>query len=462
MWSGASAVVQEVVGGSRGTANAATLEREIAWFEEVLDARICKYFEQEDAPSTIWPYVPPGLDSDPSPYAVFVRQHGFGFHERLTLILTVLPHIRPQVLDTFFIKNKNFDRGFTEFGGLTATNHGGFLPTGETLAFILAGDDIGGRFAVGALFDEGHPFSRHSIVTLEERVKGEPHFSGALRISPEYLSLMTTGEAFRPSFSNAFPANRLTTKLAWDDLVLSLDVLEEIEHICTWMKMSGHILNNFGLGKALKPGYRALFYGPPGTGKTLTATLIGQKLGADVYRIDLASVVSKYIGETEKNLSGVFDHAEKRDWILFFDEADALFGKRTQTSSSNDRYANQEVSYLLQRVEDFPGTVILASNLRANIDEAFSRRFQSLIFFPMPDSGERSRLWTSVLGENCPLDSDVDINALAEQYELSGGAITNVVRYGVVRALRIGRAAVTRADFIAGINRELRKEGKTI
>lgn len=135
------------------------------------------------------------------------------------------------------------------------------------------------------------------------------------------------------------------------------------------------------LSKRIKKGYRALFYGPPGTGKTLAATLLGKRFGKSVYRIDLSQMVSKYIGETAKNMSNLFDIAENKNWILFFDEADALFGKCSSESSSHDWYANQDVSYLLQRVEDYNGLVILGSNFKNNFDQAFMRRFQSIIFF---------------------------------------------------------------------------------
>jgi SpoVK/Ycf46/Vps4 family AAA+-type ATPase len=221
-------------------------------------------------------------------------------------------------------------------------------------------------------------------------------------------------------------------------------------------------MRDWGLEKSIKPGYRSLFYGPSGTGKTLTATLIGAELGVDVYRIDLSMVVSKYIGETEKNLASVFDQAQHKNWILFFDEADALFGKRTQTSSSNDRYANQEVSYLLQRVEDYPGIVILATNLKANIDEAFARRFQSLVYFPLPDVSQRHRLWENTLNGRSGLADGVDLKHLAKDYELSGGAITNVVRYGAISALQMNRSSISRDDLVIGVTRELRKEGKTV
>jgi SpoVK/Ycf46/Vps4 family AAA+-type ATPase len=172
-------------------------------------------------------------------------------------------------------------------------------------------------------------------------------------------------------------------------------------------------------------------------------------------------IVSKYIGETEKNLANVFDQARHKNWILFFDEADALFGKRTQVSSSHDRFANQEVSYLLQRVEDHPGLVILATNLKANIDEAFARRFQSVVHFPMPDPEQRLRLWSDVLGSRAPRATDVDVRALAERFELSGGAITNVVRHAAVRTLQGGRGAITQSDLLEGVAKERFKEGKT-
>ncbi|MBN2527995.1 MAG: ATP-binding protein [Deltaproteobacteria bacterium] len=438
------------------------LEREISWFCAVLDARIQMYFEHENAPDSIHRCPPPAMRDFSSPYAHVVSSLNLGFNDRIAVILALLPHIRPQVLDTFFIKNKNFDRGFTEFGGILGKNHGGFLPTGETLAFILAGDDLLARASVLTLFEDQHPLMREHIISLDDHAAGEPFLSGALRVTTEYLSRFIKGVSHRPSFGIDFPAKRLTTPLAFEDLVLDADAIEEVEHISTWLACTDVIMNDWGLKKTIKPGYRALFYGPPGTGKTLTATLLGARFNMDVYRIDLASVVSKYIGETEKNLAGVFDQAENRNWILFFDEADALFGKRTQTASSNDRHANQEVSYLLQRVEDFKGTVILATNLKSNIDEAFARRFQSMVYFPMPDAGQRLRLWQSIVGEQCSVDKDVDFWCLAEKYELSGGAITNVVRYGAIRALRHGRGAITTADFTAGITRELRKEGKTV
>ncbi|ALP53846.1 AAA family ATPase [Candidatus Tenderia electrophaga] len=447
---------------SLANANAVSLAREIDWFSRVLETRICLYFEQPCDYADVQAIEPPDLTADDSEYARVVRENALDFDARLILILALLPHLQPQALDTLFIRNKNLDRGYAEFGGWQGKSHGGFLPTGETAAFLLAGSDLSRRFEILELFDADRPFARQGILRLERRDVDEPLLSGALLIASDYLSRFTSGVCHKPDYSISFPAKRITTRLGWEDLVLAPPVLAEIDNIKTWIKGSAIIMRQWGLEKSIKPGYRSLFYGPPGTGKTLTATLIGADVGADVYRIDLSMVVSKYIGETEKNLANVFDQAQSKHWILFFDEADALFGKRTQTSSSHDRYANQEISYLLQRIEDFPGIVILATNLKANIDEAFARRFQSLVYFPVPDAEQRYRLWLNTLNGKALLDEGVDLHGLAERYELTGGAITNVVRYGAISALQGQRNTITSEDLVNGVVKELRKEGKTL
>ncbi len=442
--------------------NAMTLDQEIAWFKKVLAARFDIYFQRASAIDDIQIITPPDVSTDQSEYARIVREYRMGFDERLVIILTLLPHLQPHVLDSFLLSNKEIARGFTEFGGWKGKSHSGFLPTGETAVFILAGDDLAKRFEVAQLFHADHFFSKQRILKIEHAANGEPFLSAMLMITTEYLNLLTIGKRDKPDYGVNFPAKLITTNLTWDDLVLSPEVMEEIGSINAWLQHSDLILQRWGLGKNIKPGYRALFYGPPGTGKTLTATLIGKTFGNDVYRIDLSMVVSKYIGGTEKNLANVFDQAMDKNWILFFDEADALFGKRTQTSSSNDRYANQEISYLLQRVEDYPGIVILATNLKANIDEAFARRFQSSVHFAMPDADQRLRLWQGMFPENKLLGTDVDLTAIAEKFELSGGAITNAVRYGAIRAIRTKRDEILQDDLIKGVTKELLKEGRTL
>ncbi len=442
--------------------NSQSLEAEVSWFNRVLETRIALYFENDCPFKTIYEVERPPLERDDSEYAGIVKANSFGFDERIILILSLIPHIRPHVLDTFFIHNKNFDRPFTEFGGWKGLSHGGFLPTGETAAFILAGNSLEKRFEIIRMFEADQTFCRKNILKLDNNGTHEPFFSGALVISPEYLNLFTTGRKHKPDYNIAFPAKRITTRLTWDDLVLSREVSEAIETINGWIRHGAAIMDDWGFDTVIKPGYRSLFHGPPGTGKTLTATLIGDAAGADVYRIDLSMIVSKYIGETEKNLANVFDQAENRNWILFFDEADALFSKRTQTSSSNDRHSNQEISYLLQRIEDFPGVVILATNLKSNIDEAFARRFQSVIYFPVPDSDQRLKLWKNILTKDRHNLDEKEMIHIADNYQLTGGAIINVLRFAAIKALQDGRETITAPDLTRGISKELIKEGKTL
>jgi SpoVK/Ycf46/Vps4 family AAA+-type ATPase len=173
-------------------------------------------------------------------------------------------------------------------------------------------------------------------------------------------------------------------------------------------------------------------------------------------------VVSKYIGETAKNLEKVFRKAENKNWILFFDEADALFGKRTQISDAHDKYANQEISYLLQRLEDYPGLVILASNMKSNIDEAFARRLQSMIAFPMPKARERLRLWNESFSGCSKLEGAMNLKSVAEKYELSGGSILNVVMYSALMALHRGEITILEKDILEGIRKEYEKSGQTL
>lgn len=396
----------------------------IAWFNQVLTVAIQLYFQQ-DCEYTSLEEIPPPANGWMEK-KTGVQQ--ITFQERTVVMLALMPHVCPQILDIFFVQNKNFDRQYTEFGGWKGLSHGGFLPTGETASFIIAGEDMEKKKEVIRMFQRDHWFYSVNILRLEGAGEGEPFLSGQLCVSDEFLSKVLLDRDYKPDYNVGFPAKLITSELNWDDMVLDYNTAQELEDINTWIASHKVIMEDWGLKRFLKAGYRALFYGPPGTGKTLAATLLGKKNAMDVYRVDLSMIVSKYIGETEKNLAKVFDLAENRNWILFFDEADALFGKRTSTNTSNDRHANQEVAYLLQRIEDFPGTVILATNLRSNIDEAFSRRFQSVIYFPMPDKELRAELWRKMLPIGW-LGKDADeLTDMASDTELSGGSITNVVR----------------------------------
>ena len=438
--------------------NSVALERELNWLMAVLDFRFRQYFRQDMTDAADVQSVPELTGN--SAFETTLREFQLSVPERLVLAIALAPHIRPQLLDVFYTRNSTYDRGFSEFGGLKGTNFSGFLPTVETALFVLAGSSVAERIAASVLFKTDAKLVESGMIRLTAPPGDEPTPSAQLSIGRDYLSLFTSGVTEKPDFSGSFPAKLITTSLSWDDVVLDEIVHEQVNEIRLWLVHGKTLMDEWGLFRKIKPGFRSLFYGPPGTGKTLTATLLGKITNRDVYRIDLSMVVSKYIGETEKNLANVFDQAMNKNWILFFDEADALFGKRTSTSSSNDRYANQEVSYLLQRIEDYPGVIILASNLKSNIDEAFARRFQSMIHFPMPGPEERLMLWENAFSKKSELDSDVDLTTIAHEYELSGGSISNIVRYCSLKAIERGEHVIRKADLLNGIKKEFKKEGK--
>jgi hypothetical protein len=445
-------------------ANAGDLEADLEWLARVLQARLTAYFADpsRSPPLPADKLPPPAPGAQTSPYGRFLAQHGILPEERLVLLLALAPHLRPQLLDVLLTRNEATQRGFTEFGGAPGSAAGAFLPSGETAVFLLAGDDLAARFTAARLLDPVGRLARLDLLHLSATPPGEPVLGGALQISRRFLGLVMQGRESGPSFDTHFPARPVTTDMRWDELVLPEATLVQIEEIRNWLQHGDTLLHDWGMGHKLRPGFTSLFFGPPGTGKTLTACLLGKLCKREVYKIDLAMVVSKYIGETEKNLARVFDQAQHRGWILFFDEADALFGKRTQVNDSHDRYANQEVSFLLQRIEDFDGVVILASNLKSNIDDAFLRRFQSVVHFPMPRPTERLRIWREAFPAKARLEDGLDLEGLAERHELSGGTIMNVARYAALRALARGTGLVLGEDVEDGVRRELLKEGRAL
>jgi len=442
--------------------NAHDLEADLEWFARVLDARLKAYFEGNGPRVDVRELAPPSLEERRSDYAAFLRQHEVPPSIRLVLLLALIPHVRPQMLDVLWTKNEATQRGFTEFGGAQGTSHGGFVPTGETAMFLLAGDALEARFDALRLFDGDHFLARQGVLHLAAVGSGEPQLSGVLTLSREYLHRFTTGLARKPTYSPEFPARLISTERQWKDLVLPESTLVRLEEIKHWVSHGQVLLRDWEMGDKLRPGFISLFHGAPGTGKTLSACLLGKHCGCDVYKVDLSMIVSKYIGETEKNLARVFDMAEHKRWILFFDEADALFGKRTRVEESKDRFANQEISFLLQRIEDFDGVVILASNIKNNIDDAFLRRFQSIVHFPVPKQAERKRIWTEAFPRKARLEESVDLARLAEKYDVTGGMIMNVVQYASLMALSRGGNTVLLDDIEEGIRRELLKEGRVL
>jgi len=400
--------------------------------------------------------------SSGTPMQWFVETFKPDNQELSLLLLAMAPVLQPDFYNRILTDALPEGGEFPEFGGIRGHYHRGIIPTIETALYVLAGDNLHHRFELLPLFEQDNRLVRKQIIRFDHPAAGEPSYSARMLLHEDWSTYLMTGKIIRPRFGNDFPAEFIETSMEPADLILHSTTRQQISEIEHWIRFNDHLIHFPGLHKRVKPGYRALFYGPPGTGKTLTATLLGKITGKEVYRIDLSRVISKYIGETEKNLSGLFDRAGDKDWILFFDEADALFGKRTDIRDAHDKYANQEVAYLLQRIEAFNGLVILATNQRGNIDEAFVRRFQAIIHFPMPGPDERAEMWKKTFSGPLKTDPDTDWNKLAASYELSGAAIVNAAHYCMIALLASGSNTLTQPMIENAIRREFVKEGKIV
>jgi len=277
------------------------------------------------------------------------------------------------------------------------------------------------------------------------------------------LTLDAIGRAARTLSSLCLTtlAHKIEPRYGWDDLILPGDQVERLREIVQMVQGRPVVWDvwNAGAKLAAGRGVAVLFAGPPGTGKTMAAEVIAHALGLDLYRIDLADLVSKFIGETEKNLERIFDDAEHSNAILFFDEADAIFGKRSEVKDAHDRYANIEISYLLQRIEVYNGITVLATNLRANLDDAFTRRMQMIVDFPFPDEAQRVRIWQALLPTHVARSDDLDLELLARRFKLAGGSIRNIILHGLLLAAAT-QQPLAMPHLLHGARRELQKMGR--
>lgn len=475
---------------------------EFIYLDQLIRCRIKNYFNESDLNLTQEPEMPAFTHWQRDLGNFIIRQE-LGKEAALLLLIGLTPYLYPDLFDEA-IKSElpsNVD-DFPKIGGARGKNCRFFLPTGETAIFLITADSYDKRSEVEDLFGAEHLFWEKKILWLEDMQHFEPPMHGRIIMSQDYVDYLTSGIHKSPQFSISFPAKKIAsggqpkpaTVVAmnaehtvqappspWEQLVISEELKSQIDEIRTWLRFNEELLATYDSHHNFRKGFRTLFYGPPGTGKTFTAKLLGEELTRDVYKIDLSLVVSKYIGETEKNLEMLFARAEDKGWILFFDEADALFGKRTNVRDAHDKYANQETSYLLQRIEDYNGLIILATNMKNNIDDAFIRRFNSILKFPLPNIDERKLIWTKLFPPNVHFldnpDTDkpqpVDIPEKVKGNELSGGNINNIVHYACLKALERKNSAVMNKycpdppgltvyleDVINGIRRELIKEGR--
>ena len=313
-------------------------------------------------------------------------------------------------------------------------------------------DDLAGKFRL----------STHGIEDSARAALGSARWRNPSTQVVEIDDLYGAARAQSMPILNAL-ARKVAPHYRWDDIVLPSDTLDQLHEMCGMVEHRHLVYETWGFDRklALGKGVMGLFAGQSGTGKTMAADVIAGALGLDLYKIDLSGVVSKYIGETEKNLGSIFSEAESSNAILFFDEADALFGKRSEVKDAHDRYANIETAYLLQRMEEYSGAVILATNLKMNLDEAFSRRLHFVIDFPLPEEDDRRRIWISMLPPDLPRRDDIDFAFLARQFKISGGNIRNIVLAAAFIAASDG-GPMGMAHLIRATRREYQKLGRMV
>ena len=439
------------------TALTDTVIADVEWFLQIVKGRISEL--EDGGQFSLTEHLPPVL-SEHSAYTELITKLNLSVAERLLLIGSIIPHVTPEVLtEKMRDKNNHLKLLYSEFGGFIDPLFYNYTITRQTILFLLAGRDRTNNVFYKLALDDSTLVKEGIIVfevsDIDHGIENELNKIPVL--AKEYLFYLQSGKEPRPDYGSSFPATLVTTGMGWEHLILEDNTQKHLNELMLWVEHGSHLLETsplFGVS------YPCLFYGPPGTGKSLTAKLIGKKYNKHVFRVDLSMIVSKYIGETEKNLARLFDRAQGKDWILFFDEADALFSRRTKVNSSQEKWANREVNDLLQRMEEHRGLTLLATNLKENIDPAMTRRFQSIIYFPFPKETERKRLWERLLPAPFTYEPVINMDKLVK-LEFSGANISNILKLACLFALKSNTYEL-RYDWLqVAINRELVKENRT-
>lgn len=377
------------------------------------------------------------------PLAEVITLTGLAPAEAVVLVAAIAPHTD--------------ERFALRYGALT-DRQGVVGLTGE-VARNLVSRSFRSRLDATVMLSAQGRLRAQGLLTLDP----DDDLSGVLRPDPALLAWVLGLPPVRATATSDFPASPLTTVHTLADVVLPAAARARVDDLAARIVHRDVVVDEWGFGAHHDnaAGLIALFHGPPGTGKTMTAAALAASAGLPAYVIDLSALVSKYIGETEKALAKVFDRAARERCVLVFDEADAIFGARTEVGDAHDRYANQEVSYLLSRVEQHPGTVVLTSNLLGNIDQAFQRRIHVVVEFSEPGLGERERLWAAVAPEQLPMDPSIDLAAIARRYPLTGAQIRDATIEAAYLAASNGRV-VTTEHLLTGIRRQFEKAGRTV
>ncbi len=378
------------------------------------------------------------------PYSNLIQQFNFSLAERVTLALAILVNIKPEVFDCFLTANPDTGKPFREYGGIINKNTFQFQPTLRTALFLLSGGNSEQFIHYQNRLRSNNRLFTEQIVNLYSVDEHQNYLPDSLiQLDSAYTDYLLVGDVPRLDSGSNFPAKLLETNKTFDDLVLRDSAKQQLQPALNYVKVQQELYADEKVSRKVNKGFVLLLYGPPGTGKTLTASIIGNELNTQVYQIDSSLVVSKYIGETEKNLERVFSRLEGKNCILFFDEADAMFGKRTEVLDSKDRYANQGVSYLLQRMEKFDGLIILATNYEQNFDDAFKRRILTKIHIGRPGVEERIQLWNNALPDGYSYQSETYVNAMSNHFDFTGANISVVVKMSIEKAFSEGANILT-------------------
>lgn len=422
-----------------------SLNEEMKWLQLLIEMRCKELFVEEEMGLDAIQLAPePPKLNDESPYSLTANKYQLTSIDRVILALGVASSQYPSILKTFIQIEENSSAIAIEAGGEYHKTNRSFKPTFQTALFLLAGKDLSLWSKYSAQLIKGSVLLQNDIVYNRSSTE---FIHGKIELDTAYLNYFLSGQKPQLDHGSYFPGKLYKSDLTMDDIILEDNVREQIKPIGNYIKAleNGFFKNN---EHHFKPGFITLFYGAPGTGKTMLAGILANTYGIDMYHVNLSQVVSKYIGETEKNLEVLFNRLQGKNCMLFFDEADALFGKRSDVKDAHDRYANQEVSYLLQRIEKFDGLTILASNFENNMDDAFKRRIDVSINVVRPTEITRKALWEHYLPKNITFESEDLLKHLAKEYSYTGANIRNIMK-NVAMALHDGNETIITHSLIS-------------
>ncbi len=444
-------------------ANIEALEQEMDWLEDLVAKRV----ETLMAPKKVqqWTSAPKLIrapDLLGSSYRDLVMDLELSYAERLLLILTFCAGYDNDRLLLFRSGDAHGNERSKAVGGRMAQGEGSpFRPTLQTLLFLLAGNDKHTSLKYLLHLRKRDKLFSPQILHLigpEDDINYMP--LKEVRLEAGYYDYFLFSEKPRLDQGEHFPARLLETDKTFDDLVLPETTRNHLKPAMDYLRHRRKVLGRDDGHRKFNGGHVMMLYGPPGTGKTLTAAVMGQELGVETYAIELSQVVSKYIGETEKNIDRIFERVRGKDCILFFDEADALFGKRTEVKDARDRYANQETSHLLQKIEQCTALVVLASNYRQNLDDAFVRRILTYVHLPPPEQQQRMHLWEKAIPEAYAYAPSDLPELLADSYPLTGANIANIIKLSCFDAEAAGSHLLDLERVEHFIQKELLKENR--